>query len=384
MGATFLDWRKLPKGPVWLSSPHLKPWQKKILADIQKRAPVDKNLIWILSSGTQALDSVKCIALTREAILASARAVNRHLQITESDRWLLALPTYHVGGLSILARAFLGGNKIFHLSKWNPQDFVGLIEKNKVTVCSLVPTQVFDLVQGQLHAPKSLRAIAVGGGPLEPSLYREARDLNWPLLPCYGLTESSSQMSAAPLSSLSENVFPGLQPIWPAEVELRDQRIFVRSPSCCTFVAQGKVNGEFTLESPLRNGWLPTEDLGEIVRGGFKVIGRRDQLVKVMGALVSLSDVERRVHDFLRSVSLSSNGQNVSGVVLALSGGREGNRLLWITDTDVSLQKIDDTVSKYNHQALGLERLHSWAWLPELPRTELKKVRLSFLKSLFS
>src|SRR5690606_29211688 len=119
------------------------------------------------------------------------------------------------------------------------------------------------------------------------------------------------------LSSLTDDAFPGLQLIWPAEVELRDQRIFVRSPACCTWIAQGKVNGEFTLESPLRNGWLPTEDLGEIVHGGFTVIGRRDQLVKVMGTLVSLPDVERRVHDFFNQQGLKS----AAGVVIAVSGG---------------------------------------------------------------
>ena len=43
-----------------------------------------------------------------------------------------------------------------------------------------------------------------GGGALDPSLYKQARDLGWPLLPSYGLTECGSQVATASLSSASD------------------------------------------------------------------------------------------------------------------------------------------------------------------------------------
>ena len=49
----------------------------------------------------------KWVALSRPALLASAQAVNVHLGVREDDHWLLALPTFHVGGMGIVARTYL-------------------------------------------------------------------------------------------------------------------------------------------------------------------------------------------------------------------------------------------------------------------------------------
>src|SRR4051812_6152330 len=96
MGALALTWKTLC-AQSWFFSPKLETWQKKILADLRERVPREKNVFWILSSGTQSLKSVKAIGLSRESVLCSAEAVNRHLHGTSKDRWLLAIPHYHIG-----------------------------------------------------------------------------------------------------------------------------------------------------------------------------------------------------------------------------------------------------------------------------------------------
>ncbi|NIP97055.1 MAG: o-succinylbenzoate--CoA ligase, partial [Akkermansiaceae bacterium] len=40
----------------------------------------------------------KWVSLRREALLVSAEAVNRHLEVEPADVWMLALPHHHVGG----------------------------------------------------------------------------------------------------------------------------------------------------------------------------------------------------------------------------------------------------------------------------------------------
>ena len=101
-----MKWAELAKQG-WLCSPQLQPWQKNILAGMKSRVGQSPNLVWLLSSGTQSVDEIKAIALSIEAILQSAKAVNKHLRATAKDRWLLTLPFYHIGGLSIFARAHL-------------------------------------------------------------------------------------------------------------------------------------------------------------------------------------------------------------------------------------------------------------------------------------
>src|SRR5207253_1068669 len=100
-------------------------------------------------------------------------------------------------------------SKVVKGGEWNPARTVKKWKDRKVTLTSLVPTQVFDLVSANLTAPKNLRAAVIGGGALDPSLYLKARELGWALLPSYGLTECASQVATASLDSLGKKEFPG-------------------------------------------------------------------------------------------------------------------------------------------------------------------------------
>ena len=112
----------LAKGP-WLYSSKLPSWQKNLIRTLKSRAPQVNGLIWILSSGTSAVNEVKAIGIRKAALLASARAVNRHLRSDAADRWLLTLPVYHVGGLGILARSHLSKAEVFQLGSWSAEAF---------------------------------------------------------------------------------------------------------------------------------------------------------------------------------------------------------------------------------------------------------------------
>ena len=75
------------------------------------------------------------------------------------------MPTFHVAGLSILARSYLSGGACFSYGKkWNAEDFLLFLKEHKITLSSLVPAQVYDLVKAQIKAPSHLRAVVVGGG----------------------------------------------------------------------------------------------------------------------------------------------------------------------------------------------------------------------------
>ena len=47
----------------------------------------------------------KLTLLDKSSMLLSAKSVNEHLCINQNDTWLCCLPTHHVSGLSIYARA---------------------------------------------------------------------------------------------------------------------------------------------------------------------------------------------------------------------------------------------------------------------------------------
>lgn len=234
----------------WLLPPSLTREQRSIVANLRKRVPRVPGVIWLLSSGTQSVGQVKAIGLTAEALEASATAANAHLAVNRSDRWLLTLPTFHVGGLGILVRATLSGSRVYRLGKWNPNGFVSALKRQRISLTSLVPTQVYDLVTLKLSPPASLRAVVVGGGALAPDLYERARKLGWPLLPSYGLTEGASQVATAPIESLAREGFPLMKLLPHVQMVTRDKRLWLKGPSLARWIA--RADAEVSSRSKIR------------------------------------------------------------------------------------------------------------------------------------
>ncbi len=197
--------------------------------------------IIIATSGSSGV--LKLVALSKEAVLASAAAVNERLEATASDVWCCVLPTFHVGGLGIHARAHLSGSRVVSMS-WVPQAFV----TTDATLASLVPAQVHDLVNSGLKPPSRLRAILVGGGALYSDLNDRALELGWPVLPSYGMSECSSTIA--------------VRDVLLSHMQAREEqggRLAFCGPSLFT----GYIT-EAGLTDPKVGGWFLTDDVGEV------------------------------------------------------------------------------------------------------------------------
>jgi o-succinylbenzoate---CoA ligase len=362
----------------WLHAPKHAPWQAKILREMKRRLPSDPDLVWVLSSGTSSVDEVKAIGLTREGIRAAAAAANAHLRASARDRWLIAIPDYHIGGFSIRVRAELCNAKVFRLTKWSSEKFVDSISKHAITLTSLVPTQVFDIVSKELKSPRSLRAVVVGGGGLEKGLYTRARALGWPLLPSYGLTECASQVATASMDSLDSDLFPDFKILRHVDVRLsNDGRVYLRSASVCKWVARGFRDGSVSLEDPLRDDWFPTEDLAEMVLDGcLRVLGRRDDVTKILGTLVPVDQVEQRAREFF-----VDQGFEGDWAVLAERDGRRGARLILVTSSSDRLDKFSSALDRFNEQLHEPERIRACYWVDRIPKSPLGKVLRAQLRS---
>ncbi len=367
-------------GAVILAPPQLADWQQKALQRLKTYLPGDPDMVWLFSSGTQSVDRVKCVGLSWAAVLTSVAAVNKHLGTTKKDVWSVEIPTYHIGGFAILERASAVGCRVVRAMAWDAREFAARAGREKVTLTSLVPTQIFDIISEQVKAPACLRAVVVGGGSLPEHLYVQARDLGWPILPSYGLTECASQVATASLESLKKKDFPGLTLLPHVNVDIRDGRVWIRTPSLCKWVATAGVDGSVTLEDPSREGWLPTEDLAEWVEGSstplLRILGRRDEIVKVLGVLVSLPQVSNDLNAICRDL-----GVNAQFVLISIDRGREGTHVLAVTDSNLSMSLLQSAVDKYNSTVSGPFRIQQICWTESIPRTALGKIKKAELKA---
>ena len=250
--------------------------------------------VWLATSGTSGV--CKVVALSRDALECSAQAVNQHLAAGSNDVWLNALPVFHVGGLGIVVRAHLAGSRCeFFDGLWDPHGFVQSAESCGATLSALVPTQVHDLITAGLRAPRSLRAVVVGGGALPETMRSRAADLGWALLPSYGLTEAASQVATANLGQTACGWLPLLPHVQARSGEGGVLELLGASLLTCWMVFDS--DGGARWEDPKRDGWYRTNDRVELRGCEMRFLGRADDLVKIRGELVDLSSLEQAVRD---------------------------------------------------------------------------------------
>ncbi len=331
--------------------------------------------VWIATSGSSGV--VKWVALGKKALLSSAAAVNRHLKASSKDIWLNALPLFHVGGLSIYARSFLSGSKVVSLEgmRWDAQLFIDYLISHHITLTSLVPAQVFDLVLHNQSPPSCLRAVVVGGGFLTHSLYFKAIELGWPLLPSYGLTECASQVATASLDSLHTKKFPRLIPLDHVELKAVSGCLSIKSPALLTTYL---VDGQMI--DPKDNGWFQTEDMvneQDLDRRALSEVKRNIHFVKVGGESVDCV----RLDEILQKAALSLK-INADAAIFAYPHERLGHVIhLAVAGEETSIGgQIKELVDQFAKEVLPFEKIRQVHFIKEIPRESIKVNRKRVLE----
>jgi O-succinylbenzoic acid--CoA ligase len=364
--------------------------------DIERRLktlqPLESHL-WIATSGStaQVAGHLKWVALSKAAILASAQAVNQHLGASANDVWVTVLPTFHVGGIGIYARAHLSGARVVSglsqspdgSSKWDAKYFHQACVETGGTLSALVPTQVYDLVQARLEAPKTLRAIVIGGAALSESLYLEALQLGWPLLPSYGMTECCSQIATASLTSLKTHParFPEFELLSHVEADLGpEEKLRVKSPSLLTGFAILSQEGDRWID-PKTHGWFQSEDMGEVIttsEGRFLTVrGRSSDFVKIGGESVDLN----RLSAILTEVRAQA-GSSIDLTILPMADERLGSMIHGVAAASEESSagfEARNIFDQFNSRVLPYERARKLHFVPSIPRSPLQKLLRSQL-----
>jgi O-succinylbenzoic acid--CoA ligase len=343
--------------------------------------------VFLLTSGTtaQSATGFKWVALAKAAILAASAASNEHLRCTSDDVWLHSLPDFHIGGLSIWARAMLSDARVIKSSSaasWDPQRFAREAHETGATLCSLVPTQVHDLVRDGVSAPESLRAILLGGGASSADLVTRARALGWPVLPTYGMTETASQVATAALdaarspSDCALHILPHLEVV-PGD----EDRLRIRGSSLLTGYVIPRPNDAGVLvghfADPKQDGWFATEDFGRVEGDVLHILGRVADRIKIGGETVHLGRLEAlldeeatRSHIASRITLVASPDERLESIIHA------------VAEAGTDPVAIQETLDRFNARVLPFERARALRMVPSIPRTALGKIKRAELRNL--
>ena len=242
----------------------------------------------------------KGVVLTHGNHWWSAMGSALRLGSCDDDRWLLALPLAHVGGLAIVHRASIAAVPVILLEAFEPDAANAAIDERRLTLVSVVADVLRRLLdaRGDRPFPPTLRRVLLGGGPAPASLLDDCARRAVPVAYTYGLTEAASQVATQTVGAR-----PGAScgpPLGVTEVRVeRDGRvarageegaILVRGPT----VMRGYHGRPDETARVLVRGWLRTGDIGALdERGELRVVGRADGVIVSGGENVSVAEIER-------------------------------------------------------------------------------------------
>lgn len=323
-------------------TPHIIP---NPFHDLPAPPPLENHII-LSTSGTR---KPKWVYLSKEAFLVAARSVVAKMDIKASDRWMITLPTYHVAGLSIMARCHVAGcdSVTYSQKKWEPVRFMNELEDCRFT--SLVPTQLHDLLKARYLPPPGLKGVLIGGDKLSRNLFDKAIELGWPIYRSYGLTETAAAVAIGDLKGWNLKALPH------AEIKV-EETVKVKGPSLLTAYYY---DGAFY--DPKVDGWFDTGDAGIVVGDTFDVIGRLNQF-KVGGELFSLAELQEKLDE--------ANAVGAEAVLVVRPCERLGSKVvLFHNHPDVN--KI---IEPYNERVHPLVKIKEHHYMEKLPRNNLGKI----------
>ncbi len=315
------------------------------------------------SSGT-----AKWVVLSKEAILASARAVNAHCGVSSNDRWLAGLSSFHVGGMGIFARACSNGADVFQMpwDSWtrDGRAFVRAVRESDATLTAMTPVHLYDLVRSGVKCPESLRGVLLGGGRVEPSLVDRAGELGWPVWVSYGMSEAASQIATSIKGAYE---WLPILPHWECRLGeggilcLRGEALF------SGYAVRGEHGWRFE-EATDESGWFVSGDRCELDGGKLRFVARADDGVKVSWELISLSHLNERVHEC-----------GLTGLVVAIPHLRRENELVLVIESGG-----ESDLARYNDGLSAIERASRLVVMGDLPRTEGGKVDRAAIRAQLS
>jgi O-succinylbenzoic acid--CoA ligase len=284
--------------------------------------------VWVATTGTSSSDSniVKWVANTKSNLIEMAKIQSKALGLCNTSKFLNVLPPTHVANLMAKLRLEVSGASCVDYydshESWSASNFRELFNRYEIDHCSLVPTQVFDIVSAELKAPKRAHKILVGGGAITDSLINDARSLGWCILRSYGSSETAAFIAKNSYEDWCNHNYK-MRLLEAVRVKLSEDSNLLMIDSAFLFdhyllVNQTTNSFEVRKIDKVDNYWL-TEDIASLDSEYLHVQGRGSRFAKIMGESISLDQEEEFWQRKLgKTVFLTKRSDDRKGETLVL------------------------------------------------------------------
>ena len=295
------------------------PGYEALLAEAgehEEEAEVEDDDITILmyTSGTTALP--KGVMLTYNDFTAYVTVNVELADGTPRGSALLCVPLYHIAGATNMMTTLWTGRRLVLVPQFEPRAWLDTVARERITHAFVVPTMLKKLLdQPDLERRdlSSLEILSYGGAAMPFPVIRGAIERfprNVGFVNAFGQTETTSTLTilgpddhrlegtAEEVEKRTKRLTSIGRPLPDVEVQVVDEdgtalgpgqvgEICVRTPRVMKGYADAK-------ESPLlRDGWLPTRDMGWLDEEGYLFIaGRKDDMIIRGGENIAPAEVE--------------------------------------------------------------------------------------------
>jgi acyl-CoA synthetase (AMP-forming)/AMP-acid ligase II len=306
----------------------------------------DSVAIVLFTSGTTS--QPKAVELSHNNLTSYVTGTVEFESADAEDAALICVPPYHIAGVGAALSNLYAGRKMVYLPNFDAQEWVRLVNAERVTTATVVPTmldRIVAVLETNGHELPSLRNLAYGGSKVGLPLVRRALELlpQVGFVNAYGLTETSSTIAvltpddhrtaqAASDPAVARRLGSVGQPVPGIELEIRDGEGNVLGPGETgeLFVRGEQVSGRYTgIGSVLdENGWFGTKDIAMLDEQGYLFIGgRSDDTIIRGGENIAPAELEEVLieHPQVRDVAVVGVedpqwGQAIVAVVVPAAG----------------------------------------------------------------
>jgi long-chain acyl-CoA synthetase len=223
---------------------------------------------------------------------------------------LLTVPLFHVtGSHSLFLLSIIIGRKLVMMYKWDPQEALALIERERITYVNGVPTvsqELLDAAENSDHDLSSLRELYSAGAARPPEHVRRISE-GFNLTPGsgYGLTETNAIGAVnMGVTYIQRPASVGIPSPAVTQIKIIDDcgvtldvgergEICIKSPSN----ARGYWNNAEATEAAFIDGWFHTGDIGFLDENGMlSIVDRIKDIIIRGGENISCSEVEAAIY----------------------------------------------------------------------------------------
>lgn len=324
---------------------NLPPWENDIWQFISNWYNPIATSITIHTSGSTG--KPKPISHTKVAMLSSAEATCKALQLTKGNQALLCLPASKIGGMMMLLRSMHAGLVLWCI-KPSATPLNDIPANAHFDFAAFTPMQLFSITENTTHTilAGNIRNIILGGESIMSGLLQAIKKLPNNVYHTFGMTETISHIALKKLNGADNQAYyhtlPGITVSTHA-----DNRLIIHAPELEQPNLQ--TNDIVTVISPTEFGW----------------IGRADNVINSGGVKIHAEKIEEQLQSVIQ----------IPFFVGAIPDKKTGQQVVLALEVDTLNEMLKAELTKGLSQFTGPEKIRCVLLFAQFSRTVNGKVK---------